>query len=230
MGISGLEMADLVREVSYDVGTGPLRLDGAMAGYRPFAGAVGVGAAFPYVIVGTGAPLQWEAGTGTLDGDGRLAREPVASSADGAAVDFAAGEKRVGLAVHAGWIDAVERHGHGLGEIDGLTAALAGKQAASGTGEQDQMNLFVKDPQARIDHEIDWSAYLAAQTLVASSWAVEPAEAGGLTVAESAFEDRRSSARLSGGVVGRLYRLTNHVILSDGQADERSVTIRVEER
>ncbi|HUD93425.1 hypothetical protein [Sphingobium sp.] len=92
------------------------------------------------------------------------------------------------------------------------------------------MSLFVKDPQARIDHEIDWSAYLAAQTLIASSWAVEPEEAGGLVTEQSAFEDQRSSARLSGGLVGRLYRLTNHVMLSDGQVDERSVTIRVEER
>ena len=92
------------------------------------------------------------------------------------------------------------------------------------------MSLFVKDPQARIDHAIDWSSYLAAQTLVASSWAVDPAEAGGLAVEESAFEAQRSSARLAGGLVGRIYRLTNHVTLSDGQMDERSVTIRVEER
>lgn len=92
------------------------------------------------------------------------------------------------------------------------------------------MSLFVKDPQARVDHAIDWSAYLAAQTLVASRWAVEPVEAGGLVVEDSAFEARRSSARLTDGLVGRLYRLTNHVILSDGQVDERSVTIRVEER
>ncbi|MCI4589852.1 tail fiber domain-containing protein [Sphingobium sp. BYY-5] len=132
MGITGLEMADLVREVCFDVGTGPLRLGGAMAGYRAFAGAVGEGAAFPYVIIGTGDPLAWEAGTGMLDAEGRLVREPVASSADGAAVDFAEGEKRVGLAVHAGWIAAMEGHGHGLAEVEGLTVALAGRQAASG--------------------------------------------------------------------------------------------------
>lgn len=46
----------------------------------------------------------------------------------------------------------------------------------------------------------------------------------------TAFEAQRSSARLAGGIVGRLYRLTNRVTLSDGQMDERSVTIRVEER
>ena len=44
------------------------------------------------------------------------------------------------------------------------------------------------------------------------------------------IRDRRSSARLSGGIVGRVYRLTNRVTLSDGQVDERSVTMRVEER
>jgi hypothetical protein len=109
-------------------------------------------------------------------------------------------------------------------------AAVDFAPGGRGTGEQDQMSLFVKDPQARIDHAIDWSAYLAAQTLVASSWAVDPAEAGGLAVEESAFEAQRSSARLAGGLVGRIYRLTNHVTLSDGQMDERSVTIRVEER
>ncbi|HUD93423.1 tail fiber domain-containing protein [Sphingobium sp.] len=132
MGITGLEMADLVREVCYDMGRGRLRLDGAMAGYRAFTGAVGEGAAFPYVIIGTGEPLQWEAGTGRIDVDGRLVRGPVASSADGAAVDFAAGEKRVGLAVHAGWIAAMEAHGHGVGDVEGLAEALAGRQAASG--------------------------------------------------------------------------------------------------
>lgn len=132
VGITGLEMADLVREVCHDVGTGPLALGGAVAGYRPFAGVLSAGAPFPYVIIGGGTPLQWEAGTGTLDGAGRLARGPVASSAGGAAVDFAAGEKHVGLSVHSGWIAAIEGHGHGLAAIEGLAAAIAGRQAASG--------------------------------------------------------------------------------------------------
>jgi len=33
-----------------------------------------------------------------------------------------------------------------------------------------------------------------------------------------------------GGRVGQVYRLTNRGTLSDGQADDRSVTMRVEER
>lgn len=92
------------------------------------------------------------------------------------------------------------------------------------------MSLYVKDPQARVDHAIDWSAYLAQQSLVASLWTVSPQEDGGLQVEDAVFEAQRSSARLSGGIVGRVYRLTNRVTLSDGQVDERSVTMRVEER
>ena len=92
------------------------------------------------------------------------------------------------------------------------------------------MSLYVKDPQARVDHAIDWSAYLAGQNLVASQWTVSPQETGGVVVEGAAFQAQRSSARLSGGVAGRVYRLTNRVTLSDGQVDERSVTMRVEER
>ena len=156
VAITGLEMAELVRELCHDEGTGPLALSGAAAGYRRFADAVGAGAAFPYVIVGAGDAPQWEAGRGLLDEGGRLVRTPLASSAGGAAVDFGPGEKRVTLTPHAGWIAAVEDHGHAMAEIaglaealanmeqlgatvdaaaraiDGLSGALAGKQAASG--------------------------------------------------------------------------------------------------
>ncbi|MET0360734.1 MAG: hypothetical protein ABW048_03175 [Sphingobium sp.] len=92
------------------------------------------------------------------------------------------------------------------------------------------MSLYLKDPQARIDHAIDWSPYLGAQGVVASLWTVVPQEQGGLAIDEDAAEDQRTSARLSGGIVGRVYRLTNRVTLSDGQVDERSMTFRVEER
>ena len=90
------------------------------------------------------------------------------------------------------------------------------------------MSLIAKDPQARIDHVIDWSAYLAGQSVIASVWSVSPV--GGLTVEEAALEPGRTSVRVSGGAVGHVYRLTNRVTLSDGQVDERSVTVRVEER
>ena len=132
MAITDWEMADLVREVCMDAGTGPLALGGPLQGYRAFAAALNAGATFPYVIQGVADPGQWEAGSGTIDGAGRLVRTPHASSAGGAAVDFVAGEKHVGLALHADWVARVEAHGHAIDAIDGLASALAGKQVGSG--------------------------------------------------------------------------------------------------
>lgn len=131
MAITDWKMADLVREVCYDVGTGPLALGGAMAGYRAFADAVEAGGRFPYVIVGVTDASQWETGSGTLDAAGRLVRTAAVSSAGGAAVDFAAGEKRIALALHAAWARAVENHGHAPPDLSAVHAALAGKQDAN---------------------------------------------------------------------------------------------------
>ena len=89
------------------------------------------------------------------------------------------------------------------------------------------MSMMVKDPDSRIDFEFDWAtAYPDGQAIVASDWTIAPTEAGGVTAVGMA----QSTATLAGGVAGHVYRVTNRVTLSDGQIDERSMTIRVEER
>lgn len=93
------------------------------------------------------------------------------------------------------------------------------------------MSLMIKDPDSRIDYAFDWSAaYLDGQILVASTWTVDPVALGGVTIDASAFDAEKSSATLSGGIVGIAYRVTNRVTLSDGQVDERSLVLRVEQR
>ncbi len=92
------------------------------------------------------------------------------------------------------------------------------------------MSFHVKDPQARVDYAIDWTGYLDGATIAASLWSVVPDEAGGIAVDQESFDPGRAAARLSGGVAGRLYIVSNRVTLSDGSVDERSITLRVEER
>lgn len=93
------------------------------------------------------------------------------------------------------------------------------------------MTMMVKDPGSRIDFEFDWvTAYPDGQALVSSAWAVVPVEAGGIEVAAMAHDLMQSTATLAGGIAGRVYRVTNRVTMSDGQIDERSMTLRVEER
>jgi hypothetical protein len=93
------------------------------------------------------------------------------------------------------------------------------------------MSFYLKDPGSRVDYAIEWGgAYLDDQVLAASAWAVRPVEAGGIVVAASSYDLTRTAATLSGGVAGHVYSVTNRVTLSDGQIDERSITLRVEER
>lgn len=93
------------------------------------------------------------------------------------------------------------------------------------------MTLMIKDPGSRIDYAFDWNAaYLDGQMLVASSWSIDPVQPSGVTVDAHAFDMVRTSATLSGGVEGVSYRVTNRVTLSDGQIDERSLVLRVEQR
>jgi hypothetical protein len=92
------------------------------------------------------------------------------------------------------------------------------------------MSFYLKDPQSRIDYAIDWDCTLGARTISASLWMVTPDEAGGIAVVEESFDLARTAARLSGGRVGHVYDIGNHVTLSDGSVDVRSITVRVEKK
>ncbi len=93
------------------------------------------------------------------------------------------------------------------------------------------MAFFLKDPSATLEYAVDWGAgYLAGQTISASRWSVAPDEPGGVAVMGSVGGATRTGATLSGGVPGRIYRVVNHVTLSDGRSDERGIALRVEDR
>jgi len=93
------------------------------------------------------------------------------------------------------------------------------------------MTMMVKDPGTRIDFEFDWSAaYPDGQAVTESDWVVVPDEPEGLSVDAAAFDLTRSTVTLAGGIAGHVYRVSNRVVLSDGQIDERSMTVRAEER
>lgn len=93
------------------------------------------------------------------------------------------------------------------------------------------MSLLLKDPDAALDYAVDWGAeYLNGQTLSGSQWQVTPVEIGGLAVTATSFDQTVASVTATGGVAGHVYQLTNHVVLSSGQTDSRSIVLRVEKR
>jgi hypothetical protein len=92
------------------------------------------------------------------------------------------------------------------------------------------MSFYLKDPRSRVDYAIDWIGYLDGQAVTASSWTVTPDEPEGIVVDAASFDLVRTAARLSGGVPGHVYSVSNLVTLSDGSSDERSICLRVEQR
>lgn len=93
------------------------------------------------------------------------------------------------------------------------------------------MSLFIKDPDSRIDYSVDWgAAYLGANLIAASHWQVTPLEEGGVEVAASGHDGLSTLVTLTGGRTGASYALTNRITLTNGEVDERSIAIRVEQR
>lgn len=86
---------------------------------------------------------------------------------------------------------------------------------------------FVKDPDAVLDYEVDWSAWLAeGETITTSTWIVPD----GLTKTVDANTDTTATVWLSGGGAFTAYPVTNRVVTNQGRTDDRTITIDVQER
>lgn len=85
---------------------------------------------------------------------------------------------------------------------------------------------FTKDPNAVLDYSIDWARWLAGDQIAASEWIV----ASGLTKMADSKTATSATVWLSGGTAGQSYIVTNRITTAAGRTEDRSFTIRVEER
>ncbi|MDQ3139477.1 MAG: hypothetical protein M3Q15_01975 [Pseudomonadota bacterium] len=93
------------------------------------------------------------------------------------------------------------------------------------------MTLILKDPDAVVDYAVDWGAdYLNGDALASSAWQVAPDEPDGVAVADHYFDASVATVKASGGIAGRVYRLSNVVEMESGRKDARSFVLRVEAR
>lgn len=89
-------------------------------------------------------------------------------------------------------------------------------------------NLFIKDPQAKVDFGFDWSIWLnSGDELAGSSWLCDPL---GLSLISSSFTPILSSLVVASGTIGATYALTNHIVTLDGLEDERTLYISIQNR
>lgn len=84
-----------------------------------------------------------------------------------------------------------------------------------------------KDPEAVLDWDFDWSDWLESGETISSYVVTVPT---GITLAADGRVGAVITAWLSGGTVGSPYRVECKITTSDGRTDERSLTIRVQER
>lgn len=99
-----------------------------------------------------------------------------------------------------------------------------------------------KDPSAKRDITLNWSTYTdpntgevksylpAGVTITGASSSVDPS--GDLTVTSTTVtgSGTRTVTRVTGGIAGVLYDVAVHIIMSNGEEDDRSVTIDVRQR
>lgn len=91
------------------------------------------------------------------------------------------------------------------------------------------MTIFLKDPAAVLDFTADYSDYLAeGETISTSTWSADPD--GGLTIGSATNTGGAPTVFVSGGTAGQVVVLTNRIVTSAGRTDDRSFTIRIENR
>lgn len=87
---------------------------------------------------------------------------------------------------------------------------------------------FKKDPNATLDYEFDWSAWLLPMpdTIVSVTWIVS----AGLVVVSNSFTTLTATAFVSGGVLDTTEILTCRITTAGGRIDDRSVNLKIVSR
>lgn len=83
-----------------------------------------------------------------------------------------------------------------------------------------------KDPDALLDHELNWTAWLDGDTIANSEWIVPD----GITkdpVKGDTHTDTETVIWLRGGTEGEKYTLTNRITTAAGRIDDRSATVKI---
>ena len=88
------------------------------------------------------------------------------------------------------------------------------------------MASFIKDPDATLDYRINWSLWLAGDTISSSEW-ILPA---GLSLVAQTFENTYTTAWISSGELGEKYSVVNRITTASGRIEDRSIVIRIRNR
>lgn len=92
----------------------------------------------------------------------------------------------------------------------------------------DSAKVYIKDPSAKLDYSVDWSDWLedVGDVIVTSTWELSP----GITKFNEENTLYTATVWISGGNTATIYTATNHIVTGAGREDDRTLTIRVQDR
>ena len=87
---------------------------------------------------------------------------------------------------------------------------------------------FTKDPDAVLDYSVDWSAWLAGDEISSSEWLLEQ----GATIEKvtDTMTATKTTIWLRGGDAGTTYLVANRIVTTGGRTDDRTISVKVEDR
>ena len=87
---------------------------------------------------------------------------------------------------------------------------------------------FTKDPDAVLDYSVDWALWLSGDQISSSEWVLEQ----GATIEKirDTFTTSRTVVWLGGGDKGITYLVTNRIVTVGGRTDDRTISVKVEDR
>ena len=86
--------------------------------------------------------------------------------------------------------------------------------------------MFYKDPNAKLDYRVDWSAWLNGDTVATVAWTVPT----GLTKTSETNTTTAATVWLEGGTAGVDYRIVCRITTAAGRIADRSFVVRVVEQ
>ena len=87
---------------------------------------------------------------------------------------------------------------------------------------------FTKDPDAVLDYSVDWSLWLAGDLISSSEWLLE--DGAVLQKVTDTHTTTRATVWIQGGQAGITYLVTNRIVTAGGRTDDRTISVKVENR
>ena len=85
------------------------------------------------------------------------------------------------------------------------------------------METFLKDPDSTVDFAVNWSNWLDVDTIATSVWLTPD----GITKDTDTNSTTLTTIWLSGGVLGKLYTITNRITTAAGRTADKSFKVKM---